>query len=155
MDKRIVGLVGLVAGVLAVVGLFSPWVTVSGWGLSGGISVWDLILNADVALDRFGLAELFKMGGWAFLALGGAVLLVVGSLCALVAPRIKLLWAIPTLGAILALVGAVWALSDVDTGRILGFTASYGYGLYLTLSGGILGLSSVLSLIGWPVDPGG
>ena len=32
MYKRILGVIGLVGGVLALVGIFTPWIKASGWG---------------------------------------------------------------------------------------------------------------------------
>ena len=54
------------------------------------------------------------------------------------------------LGGILAIAGAAWALSDIPTvsGTYMGVTVtiSHGFGLYLTLVGGILALTGIVGL---------
>lgn len=81
-----------------------------------------------------------------YVALVGGILVLVGALGLLMfhgVPRKTLLLAI---GGILAIIGAGWGFSDIETGTVLVATVSYGYGLYLCLIGGVLGLLSALGL---------
>jgi hypothetical protein len=142
-DKRILGYAGLVTGIFVLVGLFTPWVSVSGWGVSASASAWDSVTNAKVAGGDGVTRE-----AWAFLTLFGAILTVVGAVYALASPRTKLPWGLLGIGGVFALIGAIWGLSDIETGSALGMSVSYGAGLYLTLLGGILGLA-VGSLALW------
>jgi hypothetical protein len=144
--KRIIALVGLVGGILALVGIFTPWITASGWGMSEGWSAWDSITEA----------KMMERETYCVLAFVGAILGLLGALSAMAAPRTKALWAILGIGAILAIAGAAWGFSDFfggEPGTYMGVTISYGYGLYLTLVGGILALlgalgGSILALTG-------
>ena len=139
MAKRILALIGLIGGILALVGIFTPWATGSVGGIPVSASAWDGI--KDSAVSYFTLA------------LVGACVALLGALSALAAPRVKALWAILALGGILAIVGAAWGFFDIETGTgvrleegigYIPVTSSYGYGLYLTLVGGILALIGAL-----------
>jgi hypothetical protein len=133
MVKTILGLIGLYGGMFALIGIFYPWATASGWGMSVSASAWDGI--RDSAVSYFTLA------------LVGACVALVGALSALAAPRVKALWAILAIGGILAIAGAAYGFFDIDTGTEGGFLYGYGYGLYLTLVGGILALIGSLGLL--------
>ncbi len=133
MDSRLPGLIGLIAGVLALVGIFLHWVDVSLWGMSVGVSAWDLVTNATV------LGEEVGREAWACIAFSGAILLMAGALSALVLPTKKILWGVLALGGLLAIIGAAWGFSDIDTGSEFGASVSYGAGIYMTLIGGIFG----------------
>jgi hypothetical protein len=134
MDSRLLGLIGLIAGIIALVGIFLHWVNVSGWGMSFGASAWDSVTNATVVGEEVGREA------WACIAFSGAVLAVAGALSALVLPGKKILWGILALGSLLAIIGASWGFSDTETGNIMGLSVSYGAGVYMTLIGGIFGL---------------
>jgi hypothetical protein len=101
------------------------------------VSAWDCITG-----------RTSESATYCYLALVGGVLALMGALFALTAPELKVLWAILAIGGILAIVSAIWGFSDIETGRILGLSFNYGYGLYLTLGGGILGLIGSLGLKG-------
>ena len=92
------------------------------------------------------MGEKFERETYACLAFAGAVLILVGALAALTSPKTKVLWVILAIGGILAIIGSAWALSDIETGGILGVSVDRGYGIYLTLVGGILGLIGILGL---------
>lgn len=70
-----------------------------------------------------------------------------GALSALVLPRSRILWGILALGGLLAIIGAAWGFSDIDTGSAWGASVSYGAGIYLTLIGGIFGLIGAFGLL--------
>ena len=142
VGKRILGVIGLVGGILVLVGVFGPWLTMSGPGFSAHVSAWDSITQA----TRAGAAVDLK--GWAILALVGALCLVAGALSAVAAPHIKALWGIVLTAGLVAVGGVVWAYADTDTTTVMGISIGYGYGAYLTLVGGILGLTGALGLRG-------
>jgi len=153
MDKRILAVIGLIAGVLALVGIFTPWAKVSALGTSVSASAWDSVINArimGVEIERY---------DWTCIALAGAILTLVGALSALVSPKTRMLWVILAIGGLLAIIGSAWGFSDISHipsggilsggifgGGILGVSVGYGPGVYLTLVGGILGLAGVLGL---------
>lgn len=140
MDKRILGFIGLIAGVLAVVGIFTSWAKISSWGISVSVSAWDSVTNATVMGGEVGREA------WACIALAGAILTMVGALSVLASPRTRMLWGILAIGGLLAIIGSAWGFSDIQTGGILGVSVGYGPGVYLTLVGGILGLVGALGL---------
>jgi len=133
MAMRILVLIGLIGGILALVGIFTPWATASGWGMSVSASAWDGIKDS--------------AGSYFTVALVGACVALVGALSALAAPRVKALWAILAIGGILAIAGAAYGFFDIETGTEGGFIYGYGYGLYLTLVGGILALIGSLGIL--------
>lgn len=140
MNKSVLAGIGLIAGIFAIVGIFWPWVMLSGWAGSAHTSAWDSITH----IERFG--QMLETEGWDILALAGAVLLLVAALSVIAAPKMKVLWGILVTGGLMAIGGAAWALIDIEPRSVTGLSVGYGYGLYLTLGGGILGLSGVLGL---------
>ena len=135
-DKKILGDIGLIAGILALVGAFSPWATYPG-GYSPNISAWDAMTGLTVWDYRLYLV-------WAGLAFGGAILLLLGAVSALAAPKAKAPWVILHVGGALAIIGFAAAVSEIRDGG-LGYPG-YGYGLFLSLAGGLLGLTGILGL---------
>lgn len=134
VEKRILIFAALVGAILTLIGLFTPWISVDGWGFSLSASAWDSVITAGVLGEEVGREV------WAILALVGTVIIVASSLTALAFPKTKMLLRIVVIGGILAIVSAFWALSGIDTGTAYGFSVSYGAGLYLTSVGGLLGL---------------
>jgi hypothetical protein len=145
MAMRILAIIGLIGGIIALVGIFTPWATggvldpLGGEWIPKSASAWDGI--KDSAVSYFTLA------------LVGVCIALLGALSALAAPRVKALWAMLAIGGILAIAGAAYGFFDIDTGP--GWTlipsigdipacSSYGYGLSLTLVGGILALIGAL-----------
>jgi uncharacterized BrkB/YihY/UPF0761 family membrane protein len=137
-DRKIVARVALVAGVLALVGVFSPWATYPG-GYSPNISAWD----AMTGLTTGDNAPLYLV--WAGLALGAALILVAGAVYAIAAPKAKAPWIIVHVGGALVIAGFVGGLCDIRDGGVTNFSG-YGYGLFLTLIGGVLGLIGILGV---------
>jgi hypothetical protein len=45
--------------------------------------------------------------------------------------------------------GAAYGFFDIETGTEMGFLYGYGYGLYLTLVGGVLALTGGLGPLKW------
>jgi len=149
MGKQILGAVGLIGGILALVGIFTPWVTASISQLDGSVSwtAWDSIIEAKIFEGLPMLEREVERETYCLLAFAGSILALLGALLAVFAPAMKMPWAILVVGGVLAIVGAVWGLSDIETGSILGISVSYGYGLYLTLAGGILAFLAFLGAI--------
>jgi len=141
LDQKALGVVGLIAGVLALVGIFLPWVKLSGWGMSVSASAWDSVTRATV-LEGEGVSR----EPWACIALAGAILILVGALSALASPRTRILWGVLVIGGLLAIAGSAWGFSAIPTVGILGISGGHGVGEYLTLVGGILGLVGALGL---------
>ena len=132
--KRVFGVIGLMGGILVLVGIFTPWITASFWRITVGSSAWDCI--TEPASETY-----------CYLAFAGGIVAIVGTLCALAIPRVKLPWGILATGGILAIAGSAWAFIDISSDiEAYSDILSYGYGLYLTLIGGILSLAGVLGL---------
>ena len=132
-DRKIVGRVGLLAGVLALVGVFTPW-----FNPYLHLSAWDAMTGRQFGDE----APLYEV--WAGLAFGAALILLVGALYAVTAPKAKAPWVILHVGGAVAM--AAFAAAICYFRENPGF--GYGYGLYLTLVGGVLGLTGILGLRG-------
>lgn len=142
MDNRTLAIVGLIGGILAVVGVFGTWTTMSAMGTEYSDSGWDW---AQGTAGAGGLSLKFP-----YFALVGGILAVVGSVLALVKPSAvaKVLLAI---GGILALIGVAYGLAAADTGAAItgavpGVSAGASYGTYMVVIGGILAILVTLGL---------
>ena len=142
MAMRILAIIGLIGGIIALVGIFTPWAT-------GGVLVGEWIPKSASAWD--GIKD--SAVSYFTLALVGACVALLGALSTLAAPRVKALWAILAIGGILAIAGAAYGFFDIDSRPgwtlipSIGYVpacSSYGYGLSLTLVGGILALIGAL-----------
>lgn len=140
IDKRILGVIGFIAGVLALVGIFTPWVKVSMWGMSVSASAWDSVTGATV------MGQQVEREAWACLSFAGAIIILIAALSALAFSKVRTPWGILVIGGLLAIAGPAWGFSDITTAEIMGVSVTYGTGVYLTLAGGILSLSGVIGL---------
>lgn len=156
MDKRLL-VIGLIGGILAIAGVFTAWATMdmSGTLMGETISVSVSVSGMDMArgeMTVMGTTQSVPSESYPYIALAGGILALIGALGVLASPGLRKLGILLAIGGILAIVGAGWGFSDIETGTIsvIGLTASvgYGYGLYLCLIGGILGLVGVLGLRG-------
>jgi hypothetical protein len=141
--SRILGVFVLIAGVLALVGIFLSWFKISlNFGeffgsISASASGWDLVTGGG---GLKGGAETY-----AIITFIGSIVVLVGAVWALATPRMKAAWAVAIAGGVLAIVGSAWGWNDLpgsfsigdDT---LGASMGYGAGLYLAMMGGIAGL---------------
>ena len=130
MAMRILTLIGLIGGIIALLGIFTPAVTMTGWF---SVSAWDSITETTI----FGFP--IERQTYFCLAFAGATVALLSALTAVAVPKVKVLWAILAIGGMLAIAGAAWAFSDIETG----YGISYGWGLYLILGGGILALIGI------------
>lgn len=146
--NRFLPFIGLVAGILALVAVFSPWtgMRAPSAGISAEATAWDLVINAKIMGEELGREA------WAFIALSGAVIVTPTSLFAMATTKSKSPWGLlgMIVGGLLLTASAIWALSDIDTGTMQGMTVSYGFGLYLALTGGIV--ASVVGITGLLFD---
>ena len=104
------------------------------------MSAWDSITEAEILCGPMG-RELYCA-----VALVGAGLALLGALGSLATPKFNAAWATLAIGGLFAIVGAAWAFADIETGSLLGISIDYGWGLYLTLVGGIVCL---IGILGW------
>ena len=151
MNKGLVG-VGLIGGIIVLVGIFSPLASISGTIMGNEFSLsasaWDLITEAEISItiDGTTLSAPTEMEIYAILVLVGGVIVLIGALGLLASPRMKNLVALLVIGGILAIVGAVWGYLDISSeletiAAVPGVSADVGYGIYLSLVGGILCLA--------------
>ena len=141
MGKKI-AIVGLIGGILAAVGVFGTWMTMSGIGTGVSVSGWDF---AQGTAETGGLS--LKLP---YFALLGGILAVVGSVLALVKPS-AVAKSLLAIGGILALIGVAYGLAIADAGAAIsgaapGVSIGAGYGAYLVVIGGILAILSTLGL---------
>ena len=140
----VVGLiVGLIGGILAAVGVFLSWASiqaeVEGLTISADITGWDMAKGETTIMGITvpGPEELSP-----YVVLVGGILALIGALGAAGVKKLSILLAI---SGLIAIVGAGWGFSVVETGTVslIGIgtvSSSYGYGLYTCLVGGILAL---------------
>lgn len=156
----------LICSVLTLVGVFLPWITfsgsASGMGLSmdmaESISGWDLVSNV----------SFYDMVLWTgtidpYLIVGGAIAMVVGTLGAIIVSRtsddpggaLKVFGGAIIIGAIVAIIGAVWFMissSDIygttsyaEEGIYLSVSIGRGYGLFISLIAAIGGIIAAVA----------
>ena len=132
--------IGLVGGVLALWGLFAPWqvqtFSMLGISQSQGVSPADLLTHATVWEVQV------SPTGYAYLAMFGAILAFGGALFCLAIPKNKGVWLVLAAGGILAVLASVLGFSEIQTGSALmgSIKYSYGFGIFLTLLGGLFSL---------------
>jgi hypothetical protein len=166
MKRKNLAIVGLIGAILMLVGVFTPWTSASGSGEMMGISYsvsvsasgWN-ITQGEVSMTGevagMSVTETVPVGesaNYPYIALAGGVLALVGALGVLASPGKRILLAILVIGGLLAIIGAGLGFADIETGSetitysgtSMAATASYGFGLYLCVVGGILGLINVL-----------
>jgi len=114
-------IIGLIGGVIAAVGVFLPWVSASGFGIT-------------VTADGSGSSEgkLIMLGG---------VLAIIGAL-AVLATSMKSLGYLVPLGGLVGILGWIWGAADVGFGNL----SSLSYGFWICLVGAILALVATLGV---------
>ncbi len=151
---KFISAVVLVAGVLALVGIFLPWLKAN-WDLGdllGTLSIsatgWDLMTGSGDVQDG--------TQTYAILAFAGSIVLLLGALWAFVDPGMRFAWVMAIVGGVLVVVGSVWGWQDlsdfVATGADTAETSiGYGAGLYMALAGGIAGvIAGIMGRLGSP-----
>lgn len=141
MGKKI-AIIGLISGILAAVGVFGTWMTMSAMGTEVSASGWDF---AQGTTETGGLS--LKLP---YFALLGGIIAVVGSVLGLVKPS-AVARVVLAIGGILALIGVAYGLTIADAGAAItgaapGISVGAGYGAYLVVIGGILAILSTLGL---------
>jgi len=152
--SRIIGSFVLVAGVLALVGIFLPWLKAS-WDLGdlfGTLSIsasgWDLMTGSGDVQDG--------TQTYAILAFAGSIVLLLGALWAFVDAGMRFAWVMAIVGGVVVVVGSVWGWQDLSDFVAAGADTSeasigYGAGLYMALVGGIAGvIAGIMGRLGSP-----
>ena len=119
MNKQTLGIIGLIGGIIAAVGVFLNW--------SRGVSGWDA---ARVWAPLMG-----KSANYVYVILIGGILALIGGIGILVI-KIKVLEYLVPIGGILAIAGWGWCVADAGT------LSGFAYGFYACLVGGIIALIS-------------
>jgi len=128
-------------GVVALAGVFMPWMSASAGGVTSTISGWDL--------TRFNLIGMSNIEP--FLVLAGGIAMIICGMLLVVGASLSVTFSIPyakarklfyTVGALIyisgaiALGGALWfailAVGDIGTGSI-------GYGIYISVAAAVIG----------------
>lgn len=122
MEKRTLTIIGLVGGIIAAVGVFLPWASITAFGFTISSTGWD---STAVVI-------------YPYLILLGGILSLVGAL-GILGTKIKALRYLLPLGGIIAIAGWGWAAADINWSVVT-------YGFYACLIGAILALVGSLSL---------
>lgn len=150
--SRLIGAFGVIAAVLAIVGVFTPWASAT-WSSgdppearSAAGSGWDLMTaSGDVEEGP---------EAYAVVAFAGAFVLLLGALWALLDPLSKAAWLVALAGGVAAIAGSVWGGQSVNDIVFAGLGTgaaeiTSGAGQYLTLAGGIAGvLAGIVGRLG-------
>ena len=113
----------------------------SGWDLVSAFSVMDMMLAGSID---------------PYLVIGGAIAMVVGTLGAIIVSRtsddpegaLKIFGGAVVVGAIVAIIGAVWFMIDMTGDSMLGMmgiNVGIGYGLYISLLAAIGGIIAAIA----------
>jgi len=121
MEKKTLLIIGLIGGIIAAVGVFLPWVSVSGFGITVTVSGFDASQGKVVLL--------------------GGVLALIGSLAVLATTMKSLSYLIPV-GGLVAILGWIWGAADVGFGNL----TSLSYGFWACLVGAVLALIGTLGV---------
>jgi len=151
MNKGLVG-VGLIGGIIVLAGIFSPLASISGTIMGSEFSLsasaWDSITGAEISITIAGIpvSAPTEVEIYAILVLVGGALVLISALGLLASPGMKNPAALLVIGGVLAIVGAVWGYLDISSeletiAAVPGVSAGVGYGIYLSLVGGILCLA--------------
>ena len=128
MEKKTLGILGLVGGVVALAGLFLDWVSVSAMGMSIGASGWLILTTVG------GIQPILVLVGSLLAALGGIGILMDQKMLSMMLP----------VGGIIAVAGAGWVIADMSSvaGAVggTGIGVSMGMGIYANIIGGIIAL---------------
>lgn len=150
--SRIIGVLVVLAGALALLGVFLPWAkAVPGLGVppeavSAAASGWNLMMGSGDVQDG---AE-----PYAILVFAGGILLLLGAVWALIDPNSKTAWATTAVAGLMVIAGSAWAWVALGDYVFAGVEAiehsiSHGVGLYLTIGGGVAGvLAGVVGRLG-------
>ncbi|KXA94829.1 hypothetical protein AKJ65_03295 [candidate division MSBL1 archaeon SCGC-AAA259E19] len=131
MERQHLMILGLIGSLMAIVGVFLSWASVSAYGYSASSSGWD-IATAETGAETY-----------PYVALAGGIIGLIGSLGVFGMMEMPIKNLLP-LGGIVAIVGAGWGLAD-----LMGTEGvDIGLGVYVCLIGGVLALLSSLSLKG-------
>lgn len=150
MEKKTLLVIGLIGGILAAVGVFLSWASiqaeVEGFStISADITGWDMAKGETTIM---GITVPGPSEPSPYVVLVGGILALIGAIGALAAGAKKAgvkLSILLAIGGLIAIVGAGWGFSVVETGTVslIGIgnvSSSYGYGLYMCLVGAILAL---------------
>jgi hypothetical protein len=121
MEKKTLLIIGLVGGIIAAVGVFLPWISVSGFGIT---------VTADGSGSNQGRVILL-----------GGVLTVIGAL-AVLATSMKSLGYLVPIGGLVGILGWVWGAADLGFGNL----TSLSYGFWACLVGAVLALIGTLGV---------
>jgi len=144
----------LICSVLTLVGVFLPWINISmsyeGFYVSISVSGWDLV--SELSFMDWMMAGSIDP----YLVVGGAIAMVVGTLGAIIVSRtsddpggaLKVFGGAIIIGAIVAIIGAVWFMIDMTGDSLLsmmGINVGIGYGLFISLIAAIGGIIAAVA----------
>jgi len=121
MEKNTLLIIGLVGGIIAAVGVFLPWFSASGFGITVTANGFDSNEGKVVVL--------------------GGVLALIGALAALATTMKSLGYLVP-IGGLVAILGWIWGAADVGFGNL----TSLSYGFWACLVGAVLALIGTLGV---------
>jgi len=149
--KQIIGILAIIGAIIAIIGVFLPWetlsVVVAGYGDSTSVSGWKFLTE----FDADGIKDVLTKYAPVLCIIGGVLTLIIFIMNFIESVKInKYVPLISMIVMILALVFCIVAVIDIndDTGSLLGVTVSIGYGLWICLIGVILAvITPIIALI--------
>lgn len=149
--KQIIGILAIIGALIAIIGVFLPWETVSavvpGYSDSTSASGWDFLTNG----DPDGIKDVLTKYAPVLCIIGGILTLIIFLLNFVQSVKVnKYIPVISLIVMILALIFCIVAVVNIndETGSMLGVTVSIGYGLWICLIGVILAvISPIIALI--------
>jgi len=149
--KQIIGILAIIGAIIAIIGVFLPWETVTavvaGYSESTSASGWKFLTE----FDTDGIKDVLTKYAPVLCIIGGALTLIIFIMNFVQTVKInKFVPLISMIVMILALIFCIVAVVNIndDTGSLLGVTVSIGYGLWVCLIGVILAvISPIIAII--------
>ena len=145
--KQIIGILAIIGAIIALIGVFLPWETLSGYGYSTSATGWDFLTESDAE----GIKQVLTKYAPILLVIGGILTLIIFALNFVKSVNVnKYVPLISLIVMILALIFTIVAVITIndDTGSAIGVSVSIGYGLWICLVGVILAvISPIIALI--------
>lgn len=133
---RIAGsIVTLICGIVALVGVFLPWISSGGTSVSG----WNLTTLAGLVGQTY-MQPYLVLGGGAVMAVFCLPAFIVSVATRGGRAAVLTLGIFATLASLLVIGGAAWVIIDAAIDPMLGISF-VGYGAYMSVAAGVLGLS--------------
>ena len=145
--KQIIGILAIIGAIIALIGVFLPWETIGGYGMSTSASGWDFLTD----FDADGFMDILTKYAPILCVIGGILTLIIFIMNFIESVKLnKFVPLISIIIMILAMIFCIVAVVDINdnTGSAVGITVSIGYGLWICLVGTILAvIAPIIAII--------